>query len=292
MAKQAVNIVWLKRDLRTQDHAPLQAAEQAGLPYLLLYLFEPSLLAHPDTSLRHLQFQYHSLLHMNESLKPYQKAVQLAYAEADEVFEHLARQFDIRTVFSYQESGIDLSFKRDKRLKRYFKQKGISWQEFQRDGITRAIKNREGWIKRWHVVMHAPAIVNTFSGASPEWENPFPLPVDLKNEWSTYPEAFQPAGEGYARKYLRSFLSERGRNYSKHISKPAQSRISCSRLSPYLAWGNLSIRQVYQATEAAKKTSAFKTALNNFQTRLRWHCHFIQKFEVECRYESECINRG
>ena len=27
-------------------------------------------------------------------------------------------------------------------------------------------------------------------------------------------------------------------------------------------------------------------------TRLHWHCHFIQKFEVECRYETDCINSG
>ena len=27
-------------------------------------------------------------------------------------------------------------------------------------------------------------------------------------------------------------------------------------------------------------------------TRLHWHCHFIQKFEVDCRYEQFCINKG
>jgi deoxyribodipyrimidine photo-lyase len=26
--------------------------------------------------------------------------------------------------------------------------------------------------------------------------------------------------------------------------------------------------------------------------RLRWHCHFIQKFEMQCDYETMCINRG
>ena len=26
--------------------------------------------------------------------------------------------------------------------------------------------------------------------------------------------------------------------------------------------------------------------------RLRWHCHFIQKFEMQCDYETICINRG
>jgi deoxyribodipyrimidine photo-lyase len=32
--------------------------------------------------------------------------------------------------------------------------------------------------------------------------------------------------------------------------------------------------------------------LANFQSRLRWHCHFIQKFEMESRMEKEPINRG
>ena len=27
-------------------------------------------------------------------------------------------------------------------------------------------------------------------------------------------------------------------------------------------------------------------------TRLHWHCHFIQKFEVECTYETHCVNNG
>lgn len=30
----------------------------------------------------------------------------------------------------------------------------------------------------------------------------------------------------------------------------------------------------------------------NFLSRLRWHCHFIQKFEMESRMEFESINRG
>jgi deoxyribodipyrimidine photo-lyase len=57
--KQAINIVWLKRDLRTQDHAAFAAAEQAAIPYIAIFIVEPSIVAYPDTSLRHLQFQYH-----------------------------------------------------------------------------------------------------------------------------------------------------------------------------------------------------------------------------------------
>ena len=63
-SKQAINIVWLKRDIRSQDHLPLWKAEQSSLPYLIVYIFEPHLIAYKDTSLRHLQFIYHSLLEL------------------------------------------------------------------------------------------------------------------------------------------------------------------------------------------------------------------------------------
>ena len=35
-----------------------------------------------------------------------------------------------------------------------------------------------------------------------------------------------------------------------------------------------------------------KAYANAFLQRLRWHCHFIQKFEMEERMEFENINRG
>jgi deoxyribodipyrimidine photo-lyase len=101
----------------------------------------------------------------------------------------------------------------------------------------------------------------------------------------------QTGGSAKAQQYLDSFLKERHRTYNKSISKPTEARKSCSRLSPYLAYGNISMRTVYQSMRNAKE-SGNKSALNNFASRLRWHCHFIQKFEMEERYEYENINRG
>ena len=39
--KQDINIVWYKRDLRVDDHAPLREAATDGIPVLLLYAVEP-----------------------------------------------------------------------------------------------------------------------------------------------------------------------------------------------------------------------------------------------------------
>jgi len=44
--KSPINILWLKRDLRTRDHLPLQLASKEEIPFLVIYVFEPSLSYH------------------------------------------------------------------------------------------------------------------------------------------------------------------------------------------------------------------------------------------------------
>ena len=43
--KKQLNIVWLKRDLRSQDHACFAAAENSQVPYLSIFIFEPSIIS-------------------------------------------------------------------------------------------------------------------------------------------------------------------------------------------------------------------------------------------------------
>lgn len=291
--KQQVNLVWLKRDLRTQDHAALHAASKADIPFLVLFLFEPEMIQYPDTSLRHLQFQYHSLLCIKQTLGNFNIPVLMWYAHAVEAFHTLVHEFQIETVFSYQESGIQRTYHRDKQVKVFLASQAISWKEFQRDGIQRARTDRTGWDEAWMQVMQDELIINTYhSQQTFTIPDCFQIPASLQNKLINYPATFQPPGEQYAWQYLMSFISVRASGYNKHISKPLLSRTSCSRLSPYFSWGNLSIRQAYQATRNHPNYVLWKRAMQGFHTRLHWHCHFIQKFEMECRYETETINRG
>lgn len=293
MKKEAINLVWLKRDLRLQDHAPLDNAEKAGIPYLIIYLFEPSLVAYSDTSIRHLQFVYHSLLAMNNKLEAFNRSVHICYGEALQIFEYLHSQFHIQTLFSFRESGIQLTWQRDKKVAAFCQQNSIHWKEYQRDGILRGIKNRDTWNIEWHTKMHLPIIKNTYSmGSVTLLEHPFSLPPCLKTKLQNYPKSYQPAGELNAWRYLKSFTEKRGVNYQRHISKPTESRTSCSRLSPYIAWGNLSVKQVFQCIGTHPNGARHSRAFSAMLTRLYWHCHFIQKFEMECSYENQCINKG
>lgn len=288
-----INIVWIKRDLRLQDHEPLLHAEAAQLDYLPIYVFEPSALAYPDSSMRHQQFIYHSLMEMNAQLKNYDREVIIFHAEAIDVFEFLSAKYQINTVYSYQESGILSTWNRDKRVAKFLKEKGSRWNQYQRDGIIRGIRNRVGLDQKWYTTAHAEIIKNTYTKGSLKFQNhPFQLSASFKKQLEQYPESMQKPGSIYAWKYLASFCSDRGKNYSKHISKPMESRKSCGRISPYLAWGNISIRQAYQFVKQHPSYGRNKRSFNGLLTRLKWHCHFIQKFEVECDYETICVNRG
>ena len=205
MKNETVNIVWLKRDLRSQDHEPLSNVESEGIPYRIIYLFEPSIISHADTSLRHLQFVYHSILAINKKLKPYNRYVEIFYGEAVDIFEYLSSLFQIKTLFSYQESGTEITWKRDKKIKLLCQRNQISWSESQRDGVLRGIKNRDNWNKNWHDKILSPILKIHYSISQNETiEHPFLLPKKLEEQYQKYPEQFQPAGENSAWKYLHS----------------------------------------------------------------------------------------
>lgn len=291
--KTRLNVVWLKRDLRLQDHKPFFEAEAAAEDYISIYIFEPSALNYPDAALRHQQFIYHSIVEMNRQLKPYGRSVLIFYAEATEVFDFLCGHYTIDTVFSYQESGVESTWERDKAVLNGLLQNGVKWQEYQRDGIVRGIRNRNNWDEQWHNYVSGQVLFNRYTPSQlPAITHPFLLEKKRLEGFMAYSDQFQQPGEVYAWKYLKSFCKDRGKKYSTYISKPLQSRKSCGRISPYLAWGNLSIRQAYQYVKKHENYPNNKRSFNGLLTRLKWHCHFIQKFEVECAYEKTCVNRG
>jgi len=295
-AKQEIAIVWFKRDLRFTDHEPLWTAQQQSLPILLLYCFEPSVMNYADSDVRHWRFVYESLQEMQTKLKDLNTQLYIFHEEALLVFQELAKHYSIKNIFSHQEIGNRITYDRDISMQAFCKQNNIRWKEFQLNGVIRKLKSRKEWQQRWEKTMQAPPKLVD----EKRW-NFLSIPTSIYEEMKgpELPEAitirnknFQQGGESFAWKYLESFLKERYVNYSKHISKPALSRRGCSRISPYLSYGNISMRMVYQFTMQHYTKATNKRALSNFVSRLHWHCHFMQKFEDECSMEFENANRA
>ncbi len=296
MNKTAINIVWFKRDLRFTDNEALFNAHHSGLPLLLVYYFEPSVMNYDDSDARHWRFVYESLQDLQKKLEVINAKIYIFQDEVEIVFSKLIQHYDIKTVFSHQEIGNKITYDRDVAMQKIFQKNNIEWKEFQIHGVIRKLKSRQDWDKRWENMMRAtPKIVKETDLNLISLDHDFYAQIkgeNLSTEITTPNKNFQQGGENLAWRYLDSFVKERYINYSKHISKPALSRKGCSRLSPYLTYGNISMRMVYQYTNQFYETSKNKRAILNFVSRLHWHCHFIQKFEDECRMEFENVNRA
>lgn len=315
--QSGICVVWLKRDLRLTDHAALMHAAQSGLPVLLIYIVEPMLLDDPHYDLRHWRFIRQSLQDLQQRIP--NSSFLILQGEAVDVLSKLngcLSQIGYSTLhlLSHQEIGLQLTYQRDLAVANWCQQYGVVWYEFPTGAVIRGLTTRRHWDREWRKMMKAP--IQTAELSQIFWfdssvlddvvldkAEPDPPVIDQSKtlsdlifhwpqEWLEDDIAFQVGGETHAFQVLDSFFAGRGFNYHKKLSSPNSSQEGCSRLSPYLAWGCISLRQSYQVLLQHWSVSGWRRALSAFSSRLHWHCHFIQKFESECRMEMEHINRG
>lgn len=293
--KEHINIVWLKRDLRLQDNEAISSALKTGKRTLIIYVFEHILLTDNHYSERHFNFIKESLKDINSQLSPYDTKVLTVTSDITSAFNQLQSFYKIDTVYSHLETGLLITYNRDKEFTRYCRNNFIQWTENKNNGVERGLVNRKNWFEHWETYMSSDQVRfepkdNQLLNRSEieTLENVFTV-MDLETPLDT---SFQKGGSTLGWKYANSFFNSRHSEYMFNISKPEASRSSCSRISPYIAWGNISIRQVFQKGKSVKKLTKDKRHIGAFLSRLRWQAHFIQKFEMEHTMEEASVNRG
>jgi deoxyribodipyrimidine photo-lyase len=279
-------LVWLKRDLRLADHAPLSAAQGFGRA-LAVFIIEPAWLASPECDASHVEFALACVQAMRQQGLP----VLVRQGEAVAVLEALRRAHGVTHLLSHEETGPDWSWVRDKAVAAWCHAQGVGWAEVAQTGVVRRLRNHNGWAGRWQARMDAPPLRPVTGLACPSGLAVNTLPSLAELGMPPHNKHLQAAGEQAGRQTLDSFLRNRARDYRRSLSSPLTAEEGCSRLSPHLAFGTLSMRTVHQATEARIATTlgastqagerAFAHALRGFAGRLRWHCHFMQKLEDE-----------
>src|SRR4051812_16827094 len=289
LSLMAVQIVWFKRDLRVADHAPLAEAAALG-PVLPLFVVEPGLWGQPDMSGRQFAFVGECLANMRERLAVLGQPLVVRHGAAEAVLEDLRQSLPVAALWSHEETGNAWTFGRDRRVRAWAAQHGIPWHERRQTGVVRRLASRDGWAHNWDQRMRSPRVwtparLTPVPGVDPGAIEAPGLAADLC-------PLRQAGGRSAARDTLRSFLTARGRPYRRSMSSPHDGARHCSRLSPHLAWGTLSMREVLQAAESRLRSLGpagdpeWHGSLVSFTGRLRWHCHFMQKLESELAVES------
>ena len=294
-----IQIVWFKRDLRVEDHAALSAAAKRG-PVLPLFIVEPELWAQPDYSARQWAFVSECLAELRLDLSALGQGLVVRTGDVIKVFERALAHFGSVQIWSHEETGNAWTYARDIRVADWCAAQGVEWTELRQNGVLRRLKSRNGWAKKWDRFMAEPQS-DTPRGLAPITGlelGAIPTAKDLGLSADLCPER-QRGGRDQALDQLQSFLFVRGAPYRRAMSSPAAGALHCSRMSPYLAWGAVSMKEVAQATWARQREvkaeglkQGWRGALSSFQGRLHWRDHFTQKLEDEPELEVRNLHRA
>ena len=132
------------------------------------------------------------------------------------------------------------------KIKKWFQNNSIEFHEYQKNAVVAGLKSRNVWSQKWK------EIINNEVVSQPKQITGVYLSDNqiIKLEKSFVKEGdFQKGGRSEGLRKLNEFLKSRSRTYQIDISKPQKSVYSSSRLSPYLSFGCLSLREINQKLE-------------------------------------------
>ncbi|WP_094023563.1 FAD-binding domain-containing protein [Maliponia aquimaris] len=289
-------ILWFKRDLRVQDNAALLRAQALG-GIVPLYIVEPGLWRQPDASARHYAFLCETLEGLRNALRALGSDLVIRVGAAVEVLEAVRQGTDATALVSTQETGNGWTFARDRAVADWARGQGVRWEELPHSAIRRGRHDRDGWAAHRNAViardpLPAPRALPGVNLRS----DPLPSAAALGLAPDPCPER-QRGGRVQAERLLNSFSAERGQSYRSDMSSPLTGARACSRLSPHLALGVITPREVVHATtdrqrEVKGTRTGWSGSLSSFQSRLAWRDHFIQKLEDEPALEWRELHRA
>jgi len=285
MATLSAQVVWLKRDLRIHDHEPLARAALSG-PVIALYICEPHVVwGSHDHDPRHWTFVRECLDDVANSLQKLGIPLTVRVGDAVEVLEQLRVAHNVTHVWAHEETGNLATFARDRAVIAWAQSERVAFTEVPQNGIVRRLASRDDWGKirasrLSHPIVNPPRHV---VGVQDVFSEPLPIAHDPIGTYR------QRGGETRARELLDDFLANRVLGYEKRMSSPTIAWDGCSRLSPYLAYGCISSREVIQRINDCKRgaPSDLRFSLEAFEERIAWRDHFIQKLESDPSIETQ-----
>jgi deoxyribodipyrimidine photo-lyase len=270
------SIVWFRHNLRLSDNRPLFLAAKEG-PVLPVYVQDPSLSLFPDTGRR--RWRQRSLVALDRSLRPWGNRLHVFSGSTHEILGRVAAQVRAETVYAFR--GVTCEERREEELlERRLRETGTALQLTGFDTLFPPDRAAEGRPSPWKVftpyyrfcrqtflpelLLPAPSRLDPLPFLSPLPGEERVPGVGEGKEMSERLEGFDP-GEAGAGVRLREFLGGALAGYASRRDFPAES--STSRLSPHLAAGEVSVREIVQRVQ---ESDAPREDREKFLEELGW----------------------
>jgi deoxyribodipyrimidine photo-lyase len=260
-------IVWFRRDLRMGDNPALMAAVQSERPLICLYIDETDVSRREGGAKQ--VWLHHSLKSLEKDLKACGASLVLRQGEAQKILNDIIDQTEAEAVFwnrRYEEHGIET----DKTIKSDLKDRGLKVETFNGSLLTEPweISPKSGgdyykvftpyWRAACQVIgprvsneppLEAPDKIQGYNGNLGSDDLSL-LPKKL--DWDGKIMADWTVGEKAAWDKFESFMDNSVSDYADERNIPSN-KSGTSRLSPHLAAGEISPRQIWAAARDSDK---------------------------------------
>lgn len=286
-ARPMTQLVWYRRDLRVQDHAPLLRAARRG-PVLPLFVAETARAQGPDVGARHWTFARDALRELRAALAALGQPLVVRSGAITAVLGALHEVVPFAAIWTHEETGRLPVAARLQVARDWAAARGIPYHELSQDGVMRGGAGRGRWVAGWEArlgrtPLAAPealrAVAGVAQGAIPTHQALGLPPEDRP----VVPDGGTAAGLAL----LAAFLDSGGATPASGprpaaLADPLRALAATAHLGPHLAWGTLSPRQVLAAVQARRAAldagqEDAQRALAAFAGRLRARDRAIQR---------------
>ena len=249
-------IIWLRRDLRLADNPALHAGVQSGKPLILLYIDETNKGRALGAASK--VWLHHSLISLSNSIS--EKGGQLILRRgpaADVLNDIIAKTGADEVHWNRRYEG--WARENDQTLKTNLKSRGLRAESYKANLLSEPweVTTKTGGFYKvftpfWRAArasftvdpdLPAPMNLNGFKGLVSDkitdWNL---LPSSL--DWGSKIMTYHKAGEAHAMRRLKNFLAGPVNQYDVQRDRP-DNEAGTSKLSPHLAFGEISPRQIW-----------------------------------------------
>lgn len=271
MEREPINIFWFRRDLRIDDNAGLHEALASGEKVLPIFIFDKHILEELPKDDARVTFITELLEGIQSELKKHDRSLAVFHDEPEAVFKKLSSEHNIKAVYTNHDYE-PYAIRRDKATHQLLKDKDIEFVTFKDQVIfekDEVVKDDGSpyvvytpYMKRWKERLKTEGVktyhTKLSTGKIVAHSYPFLSLDDI----------------GFTASRIKPFPYDISfsliDNYEDTRNFPAID--GTSRLSPYLRFGAVSIREmVRKAMECKKDTFLNELIWREFFMQILWH---------------------
>jgi deoxyribodipyrimidine photo-lyase len=267
----SMNIFWFRRDLRLHDNKGLFEALSSGKEVLPVFIFDTNILDELPKDDARVTFIHRLLEDIRGQLKQQKKSLAVFYGKPEKVFEKLTTENKIEAVYTNHDYE-PYARKRDKAIHELLIAKGVDFKTFKDNVIfekSEVVKDDGSpyvvytpFMKKWKELFKKQPLYQFLSEKKLAAITAHHYPFLSLNDIGFTPSVIRP----------ESFNTEEGliANYNTTRNLPAIN--GTSKLSPYLRFGAVSIREIVKkGTQSKEDTFLNELIWREFFMQILWH---------------------